>query len=301
MLDVRRLRLLRELSHRGTIAAVAEALTFTPSAVSQQLAALEREAGVALLERTGRRVALTPAGAALVRHAEAVLERLEQAAAELATARTGLAGTIRIGAFPVATRTILPAALAALGRDHPRLEPMVDEIDPAEVAPRLRSGDLDAALIHEYDLVPAAPDLTLDTEPLLDEPMYLASDRAGDSLAERHDAPWIVSKPGTLCYEMTMRACQTAGFSPRIRHHIDDFTAVLAMVSAGQGVALVPGLGAADPPGNVRLTELPTRRRTRIAFRRGASAHPALTALTLALRSSLPRGTAGGRQWEFSR
>ncbi|MBB4916769.1 LysR family transcriptional regulator [Streptosporangium saharense] len=289
MLDVRRLRLLRELSYRGTIAAVAEALTFTPSAVSQQLAALEREAGVALLERTGRRVTLTPAGAALVRHAEAVLERLEQAAAELATARTGLAGTIRIGAFPTATRTILPAALAALGRDHPRLEPMVDEIDPAEVAPRLRAGDLDAALVHEYDFVPAATDLALDTEPLLDEPMYLASDRAGDSLAGRREAPWIVSKPGTLCYEMTVRACQAAGFSPRIRHHIDDFAAVLAMVSAGQGVALVPELGAADPPGNVRLTELPTRRRTQVAFRRGAAAHPALAAFTRALRSSLPR------------
>ncbi|MFF4989888.1 LysR substrate-binding domain-containing protein [Streptosporangium saharense] len=289
MLDVRRLRLLRELSYRGTIAAVAEALTFTPSAVSQQLAALEREAGVALLERTGRRVTLTPAGAALVRHAEAVLERLEQAAAELATARTGLAGTIRIGAFPTATRTILPAALAALGRDHPRLEPMVDEIDPAEVAPRLRAGDLDAALVHEYDFVPAATDLALDTEPLLDEPMYLASDRAGDSLAGRREAPWIVSKPGTLCYEMTVRACQAAGFSPRVRHHIDDFAAVLAMVSAGQGVALVPELGAADPPGNVRLTELPTRRRTQVAFRRGAAAHPALAAFTRALRSSLPR------------
>nr|BFE80864.1 hypothetical protein GCM10020093_034650 [Planobispora longispora] len=135
MLDVRRLRLLRELSHRGTIAAVAEALMFTPSAVSQQLSALEREAGVALLERTGRRVALTPAGIALVGHAEAVLERLEQAAAELASARADLSGTVRIGAFPTATRTILPAALAALAREHPALEPMVDEIDPAEVAP----------------------------------------------------------------------------------------------------------------------------------------------------------------------
>ncbi|GHE32872.1 LysR family transcriptional regulator [Streptosporangium violaceochromogenes] len=289
MLDVRRLRLLRELSYRGTIAAVAEALMFTPSAVSQQLAALEREAGVALLERTGRRVALTPAGVALVGHAEAVLERLEQAAAELAVARTGLVGVIRVGVFPTATRTILPAALAALGREHPGLEPMVDEIDPAEVAPRLRTGELDLALVHEYDFVPATPDLALDTEPLLEEPMYLASGDVGDTLARRRDAPWIVSTPGTLCYEMTVRACQAAGFAPRIRHHIDDFAAVLAMVAAGQGVALVPELGAADPPEGVRLTELPMRRRTRIAFRRGAAAHPALAAFTAALRSSVTR------------
>ncbi|MER5420186.1 LysR family transcriptional regulator [Streptosporangium roseum] len=320
MLDVRRLRLLRELSYRGTIAAVAEAMTFTPSAVSQQLAALEREAGVALLERTGRRVALTPAGVALVGHAEAVLERLEQASAELAAAHTGLVGAIRVGAFPTATRTILPGALAALGRDHPGLEPMVDEIDPAEVAPRLRTGDLDVALVHEYDFVPALPDLALDTEPLLEEPMYLASGDAGGSPARRRgtsggapvrhggagdsparhgdgavdvlarwrDASWIVSKPGTLCHTMTVRACQAAGFAPRIRHHIDDFATVLAMVAVGQGVALVPELGAADPPGGVRLTELPMRRRTQIAFRRGASAHPAVAAFTTALRSSLP-------------
>lgn len=191
MLDVRRLRLLRELAYRGTIAAVAEALTFTPSAVSQQLAALEREAGVALLERTGRRVALTPAGVTLVRHAEAVLERLEQAAAELAAAKGDLSGTVRIGAFPTATRAILPSALAALARSHPGLDPMVDEVDPAEVAPRLRAGELDVALVHEYDFVPAEPDLALDAVPLLDEPMYLATVRPAAWGGGRGHAPHL--------------------------------------------------------------------------------------------------------------
>ncbi|WP_169979534.1 LysR family transcriptional regulator [Microbispora sp. H10836] len=293
MLDVRRLRLLRELAYRGTIAAVAEALTFTPSAVSQQLAALEREAGVALLERTGRRVALTPAGVALVRHAEAVLERLEQAAAELAAARSDLSGILRIGAFPTATRAILPAALAALARTHPGLDPMVDEVDPAEVAPRLRAGELDVALVHEYDFVPAEPDLALDAVPLLDEFMYLATPHTvggeGDpaTLLACRDAPWIASTPGTLCHAMTVRACQAAGFSPRVRHHIDDFATVLAMVAVGQGVALVPELGAADPPGGVTLTALSMRRRTRVAFRRGAGGHPAVVALIAALRSAV--------------
>ncbi|MEN3537641.1 LysR family transcriptional regulator [Microbispora sp. ZYX-F-249] len=293
MLDVRRLRLLRELAHRGTIAAVAEALTFTPSAVSQQLAALEREAGVALLERTGRRVVLTPAGVALVRHAEAVLERLEQAAAELAAARSDLSGILRIGAFPTATRAILPSALAALARSHPGLAPMVDEVDPAEVAPRLRTGELDVALVHEYDFVPAEPDLALDAVPLLDEFMYLATPHTvggeGDAatLLACRDVPWIASTPGTLCHAMTVRACQAAGFSPRVRHHIDDFATVLAMVAVGQGVALVPELGAADPPGGVTLTALSMRRRTRVAFRRGAGGHPAVVALIAALRSAV--------------
>src|SRR5688572_15881752 len=134
MLDVRRLRLLRELATRGTIAAVADALRYTPSAVSQQLSALEREAGVPLLERTGRTVTLTPAAHTLVRHTEEVLRRLEQAGADLAGARQGLAGPVRIGTFPTAGRSIIPAALVELARCHPGLEPMVTELDPAGVA-----------------------------------------------------------------------------------------------------------------------------------------------------------------------
>ena len=122
MLDVRRLHLLRDLARLGTIAAVADAHAYTPSAVSQQLAALQRQAGVPLLVRTGRRVALTPAGTALVRHAETVLAELEAATATLSAARTGLSGTVRIGAFPSAVRTLLPAALVALGREHPGLD-----------------------------------------------------------------------------------------------------------------------------------------------------------------------------------
>src|SRR5260370_21535804 len=144
MLDVRKLRLLRELAHRATIAAVADALAYTPSAVSQQLAALEREAGVPLLRRTGRRVALTPAGAALAEHTEAVLALLEAAAAELAAASARLTGPLRIGAFPTAVRTILPPALVALGRDHPRLALIVTQLHPAPVPapPRPRALDL---------------------------------------------------------------------------------------------------------------------------------------------------------------
>jgi DNA-binding transcriptional LysR family regulator len=290
MIEVRRMRLLRELAHRGTIAAVAEALAYTPSAVSQQLAALEREAGVPLLERTGRRVSLTSAGRLLVGHTEAVLERLELATAELAAARTGLAGRLRIGAFPSAARQLLPRALAALAADHPRLEPMVDEADPADVAERVRTGDLDAALVHEYDFVPADPDLALATEPLLDEPMYLATRDAGgdndDPIRRAAGEPWIVGTPGTLCHAMAVRACQAAGFSPRIRHQVDDFTTVLALVAAGQGVALVPHLAVDDPPAEVRLVELPVRRRTHLAFRRGAGRHPAIAALSDALRAA---------------
>jgi DNA-binding transcriptional LysR family regulator len=293
MLDVRRLRLLRELAHRGTIAAVAQALAFSPSAISQQLAVLEREAGVPLLERTGRRVRLTPAGRNLARHAEAVLERLEQAAAELVDARQGLAGPLRIGTFPTAARSILPAALTALARRHPGLEPMVSEIDPAAMADALRAGELEVALIHDYDFVPQPSEPGLAAEPLFSESMYLASQSPVDAsdgqvIARCKDAAWITASPGTACHQMTIRACQAAGFTPRTRHRIDEFATVLALVAAGQGVALVPQLGTMDSPRGVVLTPVPIRRRTKIAIRSGAARHPAVAAITEALRSTVP-------------
>ena len=292
MLDVRRLRLLRDLAHLGTIAAVAQARAYTPSAVSQQLAALQRDAGVPLLEHTGRRVSLTPAGMSLVRHTETVLAALEAADAGLAAARTGLAGAVRIGAFPSAVRTLLPPALVALGRDHPALELMVTELDPVAVPGALRDRRLDVALVHDYDIVPVEPDPALDSVPLLDETVFLAvpaSAEAGPSghpVAGARHADWIVASPGTLCHAVTLQTCQAAGFAPRIRHHADDFTAVLALVAAGQGVSLVPALGAAQPPPEVRFLPLPARRRNRIAYRRGAAAHPAVAACVAALSAS---------------
>ncbi|GAA0287246.1 LysR family transcriptional regulator [Streptomyces polychromogenes] len=307
MLDVRRLRLLRELARRGTIAAVAEALAYSPSAVSQQLAVLEREAGLPLLERTGRRVRLTPAAQNLVGHAEAVLERLERAGADLAEARGGLAGVLRVGAFPTATRALVPAALVHLARRHPALEPMVHETDPAAVAHALRAGDLDVALVHTYDFVPTPPEPGLATRPLYGEAMYLAAPAEppsgawpepgpaapvadqGAVLRAHRDAPWITATPGTLCHTMTLRACRAAGFTPRVRHRIDEFATVLALVAAGQGVAVVPQLGVTGPPGaGVALTRLDMERRTEIAFRSGAGTHPAVAAFAASLRAAVP-------------
>ncbi|MFL1380953.1 LysR family transcriptional regulator [Nocardiopsis protaetiae] len=320
MIDVRRLRLLRDLDRLGTLAAVAEAHTCTPSAVSQQLAALQREAGVRLLERSGRGVALTPAGIALVGHAETVLAALEAASATLAAARAGLGGTVRIGAFPTAVHTLLPAALVALGRDHPGLDLSVTELDPAAVPEALRERRLDVALLHDYDLAPVEPDPALDSTPLLDETVFLAvpggegadAEEAAtaadgeegetsadpvDPVAGFRDADWIVATPGTLCHTVAVQACRAAGFAPRIRHRVDDFTAVLTLVAAGQGVALVPRLGAERPPDGVRLLPLPVRRRTRIAYRRGAGGHPAVAACVRAIRAATRVHLAAGEAW----
>ncbi len=292
MIDVRRLRLLLELTRRGTITAVAESLAYTPSAVSQQLAALEREAGVPLLERTGRRVALTPAGTVLARYAESVFTVLEEASAALAATRDNLTGPLRIGAFPSAARVILPSALVALGRDHPGLELMVTELDPADVPDALHSGALDVALTFVYDYVPATPDPALDREPLLEETVYLATATPTPSIekqisvADCRDAPWIAGSPGTLCHTLVIRACEAQGFTPRIRHYADDFGTVLALVAAGQGVSLVPQLGLTGAPSGVAITPLAAKRRSSIAFRKGTRHHPAIAAFTAAIRES---------------
>jgi len=290
MLDVRRLRLLRELARLGTIAAVAEAMSYTPSAVSQQLSTLEREAGVPLVRRVGRRLMLTPAGAGLAARAEPVLALLEEAAAALAAESAELAGELRIGAFPTAVRTLLPGALVALGAQHPRLELRVTEIDPAQVPDALRTGSLDIALVHEYDYVPTGSDPALETQPLLTETIFLASDRvlpdSADPVGQCADLPWIAASPGTLCSLMTERLCQAAGFAPLVRHQADDFATVLALVAAGQGVALVPELALADRPDGLVLTPLAARRRTLIACRAGSAGHPAISACATSIRAA---------------
>ena len=285
--------MLLELTRRGTVTAVAEALAYTPSAVSQQLAALEREAGVPLLERTGRRVALTPAGTVLAGYAESVFAVLEEASAALAATRDSLTGPLRIGAFPSAARVILPPALVALGRAHPGLELMVTELDPVDVPAALHSGALDVALTFAYDYVPATPDPALDSEPLLEEIVYLATaGPAQGSVDERtsiedwRDAPWISGSPGTLCHSLIIRACEASGFTPRIRHYADDFGTVLALVAAGQGVSLTPQLGLSGAPSGVALTPLAACRRSSIACRKGTRHHPAIAAFAEAIRES---------------
>jgi DNA-binding transcriptional LysR family regulator len=288
MLDVRRLRLLCDLARLGTIAAVAAAHSYTASAVSQQLSALEREAGVRLLARTGRSVTLTAAGRMLVRHGTAVLAELEQATASLAAMAEGLTGPLRIGAYPTAVRALFPAALAALGRTHPGLELMVAELDPAAVPAALRDRRIDVGLINDYDLLPARPDPALDDVPLLDEPVYLAvpGEWPETALGELGDKPWILATPGTVCHTVTVQLCRAAGFSPRGRHHADDFTTVLALVAAGLGASVVPAMALPDGADGVRLEALPTRRRSRIAYRKGAAGHPAVAAFVAAIRES---------------
>lgn len=292
MLDGHRLRLLRELSYRGTISAVAEALGYTASAISQQLAVLEREAGTPLLERVGRGVRLTDAAQRLVVHAEEVLAELERAEGTLARARTGLTGRLRIGAFRSAAQTLVPPVLVTLGLAHPELQLTVGEFDPLNATGSLRAGELDVALTQDYDLVPVPTHAALSSTVLLEEPMVLAScetANTSDSVGDLRDSPWIMGSPGTMCRLAAERICHAAGFQPQIRHQTDDFPTALALIQAGLGAALMPTLGARSAPPDVVLTQLTSTSRLSITHRRGAGTHPAIAAFRSALEESVSR------------
>jgi DNA-binding transcriptional LysR family regulator len=298
MLEVRRLRLLREVAARGTLAAAADALNYTPSAVSQQLAVLERETGVQLLERNGRRVRLTDAGTRLVEHAEVVLADLERAAADLARGAETVRGTIRLGAFPTAARGIVPGAVAQLRAAHPQLRVVLHELEPHESLPAVRLGELDLAVTHEYDLLPRRREPGVTSTFLLEDPMSVAlppghpAAGAEVRLSDLRTDRWIAGHPDTSCYAIVLRACALAGYTPEVDFHSNDFSVVLALVEAGVGVALVPDLAL----GHLRtsavlrpVAEAPLSRRLRIAFRRGSKEQPALVATADALRAAAAR------------
>jgi DNA-binding transcriptional LysR family regulator len=300
MLDVRRLRVLRELAARGTVAATAEALGYTPPAVSQQLAALEREAGVELLERNGRRRRLTPAGEELVARTEAVLSALEAAEAAVQKVTTTVAGTVRLASINSIQNRLLPQTLGELARRHPDLRLTTRELEPAESLPALKLGELDVALAAEYDFAPIEPDPALERHVLADDPNRLAVP-AGHPAAARPSGsvpieelagePWIAGREGTFCHATVVNTCRRAGVEPDIVHRTNDFDVSYALVAAGAGIAIVPAL-AGPPPAGVALIEpaggLPLRKLF-AAVRTGAVERPAVAAVLDRLSSTACR------------
>jgi DNA-binding transcriptional LysR family regulator len=252
MLELRRLRLLRELHERGTIAAVADALQFTPSAVSQQLAMLEREAGVPLLERAGRGVRLTDAALVLVDHAKALLERAALAEADLAAAAGTVAGRGRVAGFQsVLMRLALPA-MERLAREAPRLRRELVEAEPEQALPALALGDLDLVIGDEWQHQPVRLPEGVERHELLSDPVYVILParhplaRANPDavpLAELAADAWTTGEAGMGWDEMTRRTCrELGGFDPDIRHRSNDANISLAIVARGLGVTLLPAL-----------------------------------------------------------
>ncbi|MFI7415189.1 LysR family transcriptional regulator [Streptomyces sp. NPDC049627] len=294
--DIRKLQILRTLRERGTVTATAEALRMTPSAVSQQLTNLAKQVGVPLLEAQGRRVRLTDAARLVLRHAEAVFEQLERADAELAAYVHGEVGEVRVGAFSTAVPALVVPAVGALRAAHPGVVVRVREAEAGEAYELLAAGEVDLALSLAAQ-APAVGDARFTRVPLLADPLDVAlpqghrlAEIAGLRLADLAGEEWIFGGSGPWS-DITRGACEAAGFSPRQGHSAAGWTAILAMVEAGMGVALVPRM-AAVARGGVVMRELGADRPVRhvvAAVRRGSEAKVAVGRVLSALGAAAAR------------
>jgi DNA-binding transcriptional LysR family regulator len=305
MLDVRRLRVLREVAARGSFSAAAESLAYTQSAVSQQIAALEREAGTRLVDRSARGVRLTEAGRVLVRHAEAVLARLADAEAELEALAGLRGGRLRLVSFPTGGATIMPRAIAAFRELHPGVELTLEPAEPPDGLAMLRSGGCDIALTIDAPFDAADTD-GIERVHLLDDPMYVLlpcdhplAAKPRIRLQELSSDPWIGGSTGGCPDTMILlRACAGAGFEPRIVFHSDDYLAIQGFVAAGMGVSLVPDLALLTVRDDVAIRSLgprPPVRRIQAATMSDGYRSPAVEAM-LQILADVGSAFAGERR-----
>ncbi|GAB89770.1 LysR family transcriptional regulator [Gordonia rhizosphera] len=291
MLNVTRLRILRELHLRGTLAQVAQALSYTPSAISQQLSILERETGVQLLEHVGRRVRLTDDALTLVTHTEIVLAQLEQAEAELAAAQPTVRGTLRLASFQTAVLEIFPAVLTLMEQKHPALQVEITMREVNAAYGGLLSSQFDVILGEEY---PGLPDPVRDgTErtDLVTDPLYLATPAHGPlggaprNIAELASTHWALDPPGSAAGDWARTVCRNAGFEPQVRFEGPDPLLHAHLVRTGHAAAFVPALIAGDHLDGTQLAGLPgdPHRILYTAVRAGRAGHPAVRALREAL------------------
>ncbi len=292
MLDVRRLRILRELADRGTIAATADALGYTPPAVSQQLAALEREVGVALLEPAGRGRRLTGAGRQLVAASEAVFRELEAAEATVASSRTEVAGAFRCAGFETGLRALMVPAARALKRSHAGLRVAMTELEPEQSLPMLRRRELDLALAQDYAFAPSPPGAGIERVALLDDPVRVAVP-AGSlpsgpvALADLSRRTWAGGAAGSWCHRVVIHGCRAAGFEPDLAHLTTDYSLIYGLVASDLAVALVPDL-AGPPPEGVDVHDIAgpsLARRVHACIRAGTREDPAVAAVLAALQT----------------
>lgn len=293
MLDARKLRMLAELDRLGTLAAVAESLQQTAPGVSMQLAALERQIGLQLTEKHGRKLLLTPAGRLLAKHGQEVVDLLEITEMEIHALREGTAGTYRIAAFPSACRTLVADVWKTV-RDRPELGLTLQllELEPQDAVVALAAGDIDLAVTHSYSNMPGPDGNGLTAALLVSENVYLATGAGGPSsavnLADYADSDWVVPHARWTCHEMVQRACGAAGFAPRVVAETSDFAAILALVGAGSGVALIPELTIDVLPDTVTLRPLTTavHRHDFALVREPSAADPGIHRLTDLLKTA---------------
>jgi DNA-binding transcriptional LysR family regulator len=294
MLDVHRLRLLRELHRRGTLAAVARALSYSPSAGSQQLSQLEAEAGVRLLEPVGRGVRLTPQALLLVDHADAVLQRLELAEADLAASLTEVAGTVRVASFASVLLRLVPTALSRLAEEHPRLLVRFVHKDPGPAFEALLSHDVDLVLGEDYPGVPEPRLPGVYEEDLGQDLLHLALPATGPlsvhtTVADLADAPWVMDPDNTASGGWERAVCRAAGFEPDVRFITTEPLLQAHLVQTGHAAGLLADLLKADIHHTLRLLPLPDSptRRLYTGIRASSRKHPAVRAIHNSLLEAL--------------
>jgi DNA-binding transcriptional LysR family regulator len=300
MLDLHRLKALHAVAVYGSVGAAAEALMVTPSAISQQLAKLERETGSTLIERNGRGVKLTDAAGLLAEHAGRILALVEVAEADFEALRGTVVGRLSMAAFPTAARGLLPGALKELKRRHPELDLVLYEREPERQVREVARGELDLALVQDWLNRPIALPEGLSRATLFDDVADVVvhadhplADRREIDLAELNGERWICSSPGTVCHDWLVFTLRTAAVEPDFFCMADEYPTQIAMVGAGHGCAIVPRLGRAVLPPDVRAVQIrprPTRRIFAI-WRTDAARRPAIRAAVDVLRQvSLPMG-----------
>lgn len=286
-----RLQLLCQLESLGTVRAVARAAHVSASSVSQQLAVLEAETGAQLLERTGRRIRLTPAGASLARRARDILDRMAEAEAELGVVAGTPAGVVRIAAFQSAIHSLVVPAIARLRASHPALEVHVDELEPHDSTPALLRGDTDVA-VTTTDLLSAPQHRDLHPVPLITDPIVVVAPRGHRiaacervTLGDLAEEDWIFDLPGSAMADLATRLCQQAGFEPRVVCRFTTYLITLQHVEGGASIALLPEL-AVDRRHGVVVRELAPSVRRRIAavVRRGSVGRPSVDVVLEGLR-----------------
>ncbi len=286
MLNVNRLRVLVELHRQGTLANVAAALQYTPSAVSQQLAQLEREAGVTLLEKTGRRVRLTDAAVGLVAHAQTILTTLDTAQAELAAQAGSTSGTVRVASFHTVLLEIAPAALTLLAADYPELTVHLSHREVDDAHRELLAGQFDLVLGEEFPAHPVHSVAGAHRRDFHRDPLRLVLPAAWDEqqprrLADLAEVPWALEPAGTRMGDWTREICRAAGFDPRATVETPDPLLHLELVRTGHTASFVPGLVGEEYLGGTVVFDLPGRpaRTLYTEVRAGRERHPALRAV----------------------
>ncbi|HEY0167376.1 MAG TPA: LysR family transcriptional regulator [Jatrophihabitans sp.] len=297
--------MLLAIQEHGGVAAAARSLAFTPPAVSQQIAALERQVGVPLLDRSQRAARLTPAGLRLAAHAERVLGDLDAAEADLASMGELASGLLRLGVIPTAARALLPLAICRLRETAPDVELQFEQSEPEDSLPALRRGELDLVLAGEYAVAPRRLPPGLDRRQLLSEPMLVAVP-AGHALTgssvsfiELEKERWIAGTPSSSCAALLERSAGLAGFDPLVVGQCGDFDLALTLVAHGQGIALIPNMVAVRYQASSDLVRFlepdkpKTRRDIYLAIRRGTAASPGIAYALSALREAAASFAAG--------